>query len=154
MLPLLLTTALLGQADAEPAIVPKGAAPIIRLGHIEKGNFVTQTQLMQAVPVTEQRTVNVGGKQETVTVTSYVYQAKTVNQTLDLSKATATTAGGKKLDKDALARRLAKPAAVVWSADGKPVDKGYLAMFKPDTVVIVVPAAAMPVPGAKTLEKK
>src|SRR5262249_43351009 len=103
MLPLLLSTALLAPADAEPVVTPKGTAPTLRVGRIDKsGNFVTETTVTQAVPVTETITVNVNGKQETREVTKYVPQTRVVKQTLDLSKATATTASGKKLDKKAL----------------------------------------------------
>jgi len=71
----------------------------------------------------------------------------------DLGKATFGTAAGKKLTKAEAEKRLAGAAPLIVSGDGKPVDAGFLAMFKGDTLVIVLPPAppavvpnAVPVP--------
>jgi len=149
MLPLLLSAALLApSADTDPAVTPKGTPPTLYVGHVDKdGHFVSEVTVQEVVPVTRTVKVNVNGKEETVTETAYEVRQKKVTIKRDLSKATVTTAGGKKIDRKELAKRLAKPAAVVFSADGKPVDKGFLAVFKADTLVIVAPAAAPTPPG-------
>jgi hypothetical protein len=159
MLPLLLSAALLAPAaDTDPVIPPKGTPPTILVGQLDKkGHFASEVTVQQAVPETRTEKVNVNGKEEERTVTVYVMVQKKVTVTRDLTKATITDASGKKIDKKALAKRLAKPAAVVFSADGKAVDKGFLAVLKADTIVIVTPLASTgvmpPFPPEKKLEK-
>jgi hypothetical protein len=153
MLSLVLSTALLAPAaDTDPPVPPKGTPPTILVGQLDKkGNFAYETVVEQAVPEAREEKVNVNGKEEVRKITVYVIVQKKATVTRDLSKATITNAAGKKIDKKALAERLAKPAAVVFSADGKPVDKGFLAVFKADTIVIVMPVAttAPPPPPPK-----
>src|SRR5947209_6669808 len=62
-------------------------------------------------------------------------------QTWDLKKATITTAGGKKLTSEELAKLLVKPRLVAVSQDGKPVDPVYLKLLDRETIVIAAPRA-------------
>jgi hypothetical protein len=154
MLSLLLSTFLIAGADPDPVVLPKGPAPSILVGKIDRaGNLVSQVVVTEFVPVTEEYVVDVMGRKEVRNRTVNRPVMKTVMQTRDLSKATATTARGIKIDPADLARRLEKPGLVVLSADGKPVEAGYLSLFKDDTIVIVVPPVAAPIPG-KVIEKK
>jgi hypothetical protein len=142
MLPLLLSATLLAPAaDPDPAVTPKGTPPTILVGTIDKnGNLVTVVMRPEAVTVTRQVKENVNGKEVVRQIAVTEMRMTKAEVTRDLSKATVTTASGKKIDKKELAKRLAKPAAVLISADGKAVDKGFLALFKADTLVIVLPA--------------
>ena len=99
--------------------------------------------VMMVVPVT--RKENQNGKEVEVTTTELVPQQRTDVETFDLKKATFSTAGGKKLDLDAVKKRLEKPQPVVLSGDGKAVDESYLKLFDKDALVIVVP---LPIPQA------
>src|SRR5262245_57010409 len=149
MLSMLLTTALLvPAADTDPVPSPKGTPPAIVIGHIDKdGKFSYEFPQQVFVTVAKEVKVNVNGKEEVRMVTVTEPQTRMVKVALDLSKATITDASGKKIDKKALARRLAKPSAVVFSTTGKAVDKGFLAVLKADTPVIIPPVEKVAAPG-------
>jgi hypothetical protein len=69
-----------------------------------------------------------------VTVSRYV-----TIELADLKDLKVTTAGGKTVDaKDAI-KQLEKGGVVVTSTDGKPVDSGFLKIFREDTLVLVSP---------------
>jgi hypothetical protein len=121
-----------------PVEAPRGQAPQIVTASVDKEGTLLATRLTMSY-VTEAREVkvNVGGKEVVKTVfTSRMVPMLTENR-WSLDKATIIEAGGRKLDKAALAKRLAKPVAVVVTWDSKPVDPGYLAALKKDAIVIV-----------------
>jgi hypothetical protein len=121
---------------------PKGLAPQIVSARIDKAGNLVSTQLVTSyVTMAKEVEVIQAGKKERHTVYETVPVQRMVERRWSLEKATATEAGGKKLDKKALAKRLAKPAAVVLSGDGRPVDPGYLKLFKKDVIVITLPPA-------------
>jgi len=81
--------------------------------------------------------VDDNGKKVKKEVFEHVTGMEMVEHKWDLKKAKVTTAGGKKLDLDAVKKRLAKPQVVVLSVDSKPVDEAYLKALDKDTLVIV-----------------
>jgi hypothetical protein len=132
----ILLGALAVAADAEPA--PK-EPPRILTASVKDDQLVSKMVVTVVVPVTIKQKVNNNGKEEEVTVTSYKSEQRTIEQKYDLKKATFSTAGGKKLDLDAVKKRLAKAQPVVVSGNGKAVDESYLKLFDKDALVIVVP---------------
>jgi len=136
MLPILLSV-LAVSADAEPP-APK-EPPQVLTASVKGDKLVSKRTVTVNVPVTVIQKVKQGDKEVDVTVTRLVPEMRTVEVAMDLSRATITTAGGKKLDLDALKKRLDKPRPVVVSGDGKPVDESYLKLLDKDAIVIVVP---------------
>jgi len=124
----------------EPQPVAAKPAPRIITASVDGDKLMTQAQVYEQVPVTVEKEVIRNGKKEKIQVTEYIKRAKTVKQSIDLKKATITTAGGKKLTLDDLKKPLAKPAPVVISSDGKAVDPSYLKILDKDTIVIVIGA--------------
>jgi hypothetical protein len=136
----LLLAALFAPSPEPSTPAPKGVAP--QFAYVQaKGGFLSRTGPMLA-PVTVAKQVEkvVGGKK--VIVTTYVteYASVNVNVMMSLDKATFSTASGKKLDKEAALKALAKPQLVLFAAGGTPVDRAYLRMMKPGTIVIAWPA--------------
>jgi hypothetical protein len=126
-------------ADAEPPTPPKGAAPQFAYVKASGGRLTRTVQVM--VPRVVLRTVvkEVGGKKITEKVKAVEYIGVMETAVVMVDGTTFSTAGGKKLEKEAALKALAKPQVVLLSFDGKPVDKAYLKAMKSDTIVVVVP---------------
>jgi len=139
MLALLLTALAIG-ADVEPATT--GPPPLFVNASLKDDRLVSRKTVTEHVPQTRTEEVNVNGKIEKRTVTVLVPVMKVVEQAWDLKKATIKTAGGKKLDLDALKKLMDKPRAVIVSSDGKAVPESYLKLLDKDAIVIVAPPAA------------
>jgi hypothetical protein len=153
MLPTLLALALFPPAPAEGAFAPKGPPPAVRPAVLDKdGALLVTYHAVVLVPVTMRVQENVNGMVVTKTVTTYQKEIRVMQRKQSLEKATFSEAGGKKLDKEALGRRLAKPAPVLFSQDGKPIDPAYLKLFKKDLVVITLPASPVVAPAPKGIE--
>jgi len=133
MLALLLTALAVG-ADVEPPS-PK-EPPRLILVTLKGNQLVSRVKVTEAVPVQTTERVNVNGKLQERTVTRLVTRIRTVETAYDLDKATFSTVGGKKLDADAVKKRLAKPQVIVTSGDGKPIDEAYLRVLDKDTIVM------------------
>ena len=103
---------------------------------------VTTIRTTQYTDVTRQRVMDGKVVNEVVTV-ARVIETK-VKKVWDLKKAKITNVSGKKIDLDTLRKRLAVETPVVVSADGKPIDKGYLNLMRAD--VLVIEAALVPDP--------
>jgi len=150
MVTALLGLLLLPATDVEPpSPAPKGTPPQVITAKIE-GERLTATRMVTSYR-TEFRTEKaiVGAREVTRTVRVVVPVTTMVQLAWNLKRATAQQADGKKIEMAELKKMLAKPAAVLVSGDGKPVDKGYLSLFKKETIVIVAPATApgdVPVP--------
>lgn len=131
--------AALVSADVEPGPAPKARAlpPMLLVASASKGRIVSRREVVEAVPVTVTEKVNVNGREEERTITKYVTQVRMVEQAWELKKVKAGTAGGKKLDAEAVEKRLGKAQAIIVSADGKEVDPVYLKLFDKDALVIV-----------------
>ena len=56
------------------------------------------------------------------------------------------TANGKDLSAAEALKRLKAGMPILTSADGNPVSPGYLAIFQPDTIVLIPPGQAVPLP--------
>jgi hypothetical protein len=138
-------------AQPEP---PKGAPPQIWPVKLVDGTLVGRRTETVVVPVFRQVKVNVGGKEEIQSTMEYVPTTRTMERRWSLDKATISEAGGKKLDKEALAKRLEKRTVVVLSSDGKPVAPGYLKVFQKETLVIVLAPGSEKPPPPDAGEKK
>ena len=126
-------------ADVEPPASKE--PPRLLLVTLQGDQLVSRVTVTSAVPVQKTITVNVNGKPETRTVTEYVTQLRTVEHAIDLKKSTVRTVGGKKLDLDAVKKRLVKPQVVVVSADGKAVNEAYLKVLDKDALIVTPEAA-------------
>jgi len=141
---LLAAVALTADETPAPKDSPKEAAakapPRIITASVKGDKLVTQATVTQVVPVpvtVKEKTKE--GKEVDVTRVTMKTETRTIEQSYDLKKATATTAGGKKISLDDLKKKLARPQAIVVSADGNAVDEAYLKLFDKDVIVIVAP---------------
>jgi len=139
----ILLSALAVAADAEAA--PK-TAPTILTASIKDEKLVVKLTHVVVVPVTVVKKEKVGDKEVDVTTTSFKMETRTIEQKHDLKKATFGTAGGKKLDLDAVKKKLEKPMPIVVSGDGKEIDESYLKLFDKDVIVIVLPVPMPKIP--------
>jgi len=139
-------------ADDKPA-VPK-QPPRILTASVKGDMLFTRRVVLAEVPVKTIKKVKQGDKEVEVAVTTYKVEKRPVTQAISLDGATFGTAGGKKLDLDAVKKRLARPTPIVISGDGKPVDESYLKLFDRDVIVIVMPPPALVVPDAPPTPKK
>jgi hypothetical protein len=121
-------------ADVEPPA--SKTAPQLLLVTLRGDQLVHRVTVIRYVPVQKTVTVNVNGKLEARTVTENVAEQRTEEHAIDLKKATVRTAGGKKLDLDAVKKRLEKPQVVVLSADGKAVHEAYLKVLNREALVV------------------
>lgn len=131
MTTLLMAALLAGGAD--PAL-PSGPAPTLMVLQAK------DKALVSGRTVTVTRTVIKDGKPMTV------QEEQKQESTYPLEGATFQTADGKKLGAEAALKKLARPTLVVVSGDGRPVDEGFLAALKPDTLVVTVTLSTVPRP--------
>jgi hypothetical protein len=140
-------------APVKPAVeVPRGSPPHLITARVDKDGNLASTQRVgryKTVKKIAKRIVN--GQVFEEEVTELIPEIVEVTVKWKLDKATITEVGGTKIDKATLAKRLAQPAVVVLSADGRAVDPIYLELFKKDVLVIVLPemAARRPLPPEK-----
>jgi hypothetical protein len=128
-------------ASYPPAPPPEkslGLAPNILVATVAKDKLLVQRTVY--VPTAKEVTlmVRVGDKIELRKNLVTVMVPNTEETAYELSKVTAFDGAGKALDAKTLAERLKKPAPVVISADGQPVDAQYLELLKPETTVLVI----------------
>jgi hypothetical protein len=139
---------------------PKGPAPRVVTIESEAAGKLTLRDTVQqmvpttrVVPVTQTVNVKVGQEikqvQQTVQrqVTVMVPVPRIVNRTLDLEKVPFYGVDGKKIDDKDVKKMLVRPVAALVSADGKPVDRFYLQLARPGTLVLVLPPAEAGMPG-------
>jgi hypothetical protein len=144
------------QGKVEP---PKGPAPrfvTIEEVNADKGELIVCEECLPHPKVTSRVITNKqknrreeGNTPElgsNVKLRVYYY---TTTHTLPLKKATIYTAGGKKLSEEEISR-LKVGAMVLLSADGHPVEEEYLALIKPETLILVVDVEALPSPYEST----
>jgi hypothetical protein len=139
---MILLSALAVSADAE---APK-TAPTILTASIKDEKLVVKLTHVVVVPVTVVTKEKVGDKEVEVPKTTFKMETRTIEQKHDLKKATFGTAGGKKLDLDAVKKKLEKPTPIVVSGDGKEIDESYLKLFDKDVIVIVLPIPMPKIP--------
>jgi len=130
----ILLSVLAVSADAQPEVKFPPSLLLVKLD----GDAIT-FRYPSAVHRAVKKVVEVeeNGKKVKKEVIEHVTGMEMVEHRRDLSRATVTTAGGKKLDLDAAKKRLAKPQVVVLSHDYKPVEEAYLKALDRDTLVIV-----------------
>jgi hypothetical protein len=131
----LLLTALAVGADVEPAT--KGEPPLFVNGSVKDDKLVSRKAVIVYKTETRFEEVNENGKIVKRAVTVQVPVMQMVELAWDLKKATIKTAGGKKLDLDALKKLLDKPRVVIVSSDNKAVGDAYLKLLDKEAIVIV-----------------
>lgn len=148
---LVLGTCLLAPAAPVPADTvptPTGPAPQVAYLKADPGGEVWVTGFTLLKQKFNQTVVSVvNGKQEVKTVEREQVVQQHFRRQLTEVGGKITTAGGTELSPAAVARRLADGGVVLVSADGKPVEKGWLRAVRPETLVI----AAEPLAGAAIL---
>jgi hypothetical protein len=115
---------------------------------LEGDVLVHRATVTEYVPVVKEIEVDDNGKKVKKQVQEFVPRTREIKVTFDPKKASIATAGGKKLDLDALKKRIKKSQIVVVSGDYKPVDEAYLKLLDKDTIVIV-PEKPKPDKGEK-----
>jgi hypothetical protein len=127
--------------DAVPN--PVGPAPVVVYLHADaSGQVMVVATKYQKQKLTRQVFVVEDGKQIQKQVEQEVQVPSNLRSTLTDLQATFTTADGAALTAEEAVRRVKAGAAVLVSADGKPVEKGWLRAAAPDTVVIASEALA------------
>ena len=111
-----------------------------------KGVVLVEKTVIEAVPVQEAYTVNINGQAVTQVRTVYKTVQKVVTLALPVKDGKVQNAGGKDLSAGGALKRLKAGMPILISADGNPVSPGYLAIFQPDTIVLIPPAPAIPSP--------
>lgn len=134
---LLISSLVAADVDAEPAT--KGPAPVILTASVKGDQLVSRFDRTRSVPVRTVQKVNKDGKEVLVEVETYQTFVETLEEVQDVTKATFSTAGGKRLTLDEARKRLGKRQHVIVSSDGRPVDASYLRLFDRDVLVIVAP---------------
>jgi protein involved in ribonucleotide reduction len=89
-------------------------------------------------PVRTSKTVTkvVDGKNVTERVIETINRPYNRQMVVSLAGAKGQLASGKKLTAEEVAKAMEKPQVVVLSIDGNPVDRAYLQLLKPDTLII------------------
>jgi hypothetical protein len=140
LLSLGLLTLLAGGLRADdPPRLPSGSQPVQVVAGVDKaGNLLVWRTTTELVP--EQRTQRVerDGKVEQRTVVVYVPVTRQTKRSFPSKDVQAFGTDGKPIEPKKLAELLQKPAAVLVSADGRPVDPFYLQIIKEGTVVLVI----------------
>jgi len=145
---------LLQPADVEPKVeAPKGPPPRIVTVTSNKDTLVARITVTEMVPVQVREKIIVGGKEVERNVLKYITAMKVVEQTMNLKGAKAQQADGTTIEMASLKKRLAVPTTVVISADGQPVDPGYLRLFQKNTIIIMLAPGTgvgpgVPLPGS------
>lgn len=138
---LLAPTAAPVPADAIPT--PNGPAPqVAYLKADANGDVWVSGYKMQKQKGTRSQYVNENGKQVLKSVPFEQTVPVNFRQKLADLGGKMTAADGTELTPDVVARRVKDGAPVLISADGKPVEKGWLRAVRPDAVVIVSDALA------------
>jgi hypothetical protein len=139
-------------AQKKEEAAPKSPPYFMRVT-LEGGLLVHRATVTESRPVSKEIVVDDNGKKVKKLLTEYVTQMREIKVTFDPKKASIATAGGKKLDLDAVKKRFAKPQIVVVSADYKPIDETYLKLLDKDAIVIV-PEKPKPDKGEKEDKEK
>ncbi|NBO92564.1 MAG: hypothetical protein EBV06_09700, partial [Planctomycetia bacterium] len=124
-------------SDADPAVkMPTGISPTLVVVQAKGTNLVSEQMVTatKSVPVTEEMVVD--GKTVKRTTIKRITEQRKVSNSYSTDGATFQTAGGRKLEKEEALKKLTSPTLVVMSGDGQPVDEGFLAAFKPGTLVV------------------
>ena len=145
MLPsLLLTVALSPAAPVPPgasASLPGGVAPVpMYLKADPTGQVWVSGMVTQVVTINQNFVVNENGKQVVKQEPRQITQNMSVRTSLADLKGTFATAGGKELSAADAVNRVRNGAVLFVSADGKPVEKGWLRGLGEDTVVVTTDA--------------
>jgi hypothetical protein len=143
---LVLGTLLLAPAAPVPADTiptPTGPAPqVVCLKADSNGEVKVHGYTVQKQKYTQSMVTVVNGKQEVKQVEREQTVPLHFNRQLTEVGGKITTAGGTELTPAAAAQRVAGGAVVLVSADGKPVEKGWLRAVHPETVVIAAESLA------------
>jgi hypothetical protein len=126
-------------ADGPAVINPAAMAPQLRLAQVEGDKL----HIDRMLPVQEKRTVQevqeIDGKKVPVLREVVVTVYRVVRESIPLKDLKVAGLDGKPLDAATVARRLAKPTAVVMVFGEPVVAPEYRALFRDDVVVISAP---------------
>jgi hypothetical protein len=141
--PLVLTTLGAGAPVEEALKPPQGIQPLVTVARLTNDDKIQFHQII-LVPRTEavERTVIENGVPKTVKAMRTVFTSVTITRSIAGKDVQGYDTSGKKLDRDAVRKRLKKDTPVLISSDGKPVDPFYLKLTRPGTLVLVAPTAA------------
>jgi hypothetical protein len=109
-----------------------------------EGTFITQHTDQVMVPVIIPKVVEDAGVKKVVHVTEYRAESRTYLTKSNLSGFKGYTADGKELAARELLDKLKPGSIIVVSLGSDKIDRAYLKLFKPDTLVMV--SATQPVP--------
>jgi hypothetical protein len=137
--------ALAAAADDQPEYKQPPALLLVKLD----GDMISY-RFYAAVSRAVKKVVEVddNGKKVKKEVIEHQTGMELVENRFDLKKAKFSTAGGKKLDLEAVKKRLAKPQVVAMAMGYKPVDEAFLKVLDKDAIVIV-PEKPKPDEGKK-----
>ena len=156
MLPALFASLLLSTSAAFVPVPEKtppltGAPPIVQAissVDADKGLVLVEQTRTERVPVQVAESINVNGQTITRVRTEYKEVPTVTKQAFPVKDGKVQTADGKKLTAAEALKRLKAGTPIVISADGNPVSPGYLAIFQPDTIVLIREASAAATPAA------
>ena len=124
----------------EPRPAPGAPAPILTVVRMSKdGNLVQRVDVQVQVPREEEREINVQGRVVKENRIVLVTETRQEERTLAIKGVQVLAVAGKRVDPVKLQEVLKNDTLVLFSADGKPVDPYYLALFKEGTLVLVLP---------------
>jgi hypothetical protein len=129
-------------AADKPAVLPDFAPSIMRVVNLKASPGV---MLLRSYQIEEQdvQTLSTGGGGGTVLKVEKVYGPTRKDRYVKVEGCKFLEASGKEIKKDDLGRRLKPGAVVLLTNDGKLPAKAFLALLKPETIIIVPPAAKL-----------
>jgi hypothetical protein len=126
--------------------LPDGPAPIQALVVLHKDRRLSVSRKVTCYePQTETFTLKNGQKHQVSYYNEKYYDSAAV---YDLQKVRVHDTNGRAVDADKLRERLRRETLALISANGRPVDRKYLRLYKEDTLVFVLPSEPLrAVPG-------
>jgi hypothetical protein len=125
---------------------PAGTQPVAGFALLSDGKLRLRRTLITNVQSTAYQTTGEGEAQQISAVSVKRTGRVEIVEEFDPQAVQAFTCDGQEVAVADLAARLAEEVAVLASADGRPIDKGYLNLVKDDTLVLTVPVEQPPPP--------
>jgi hypothetical protein len=118
---------------------PIGATPTMSVAKVD-GDRLTLTTTRTVIEfVLETRTVDIGGKTATQTVTIPVQKMISEVKACEMKDVKGFDPANKPIDAAKLAERLKAATPVFISADGQPIDEAFRKLLKNDAILLIVP---------------
>jgi hypothetical protein len=131
---------------AEPLTGPPPSIHAVKTVDADKGVVIVEKTTIDTVPVQEAFTVNIGGRVETRVRTVYKSVQKVTQHAYIIKDSRVQTAGGKDVPAAEALKRIKPGMPMLISGDGNPVSPGYLAIFQPETIVLIPAGQPAPPP--------